>query len=73
MIKLIVALDPNNLIGKGDQMPWKIAEEFKHFKTTTLTHSLLFGRNTFLGFLPNLKIELFTCFLKKEFQELTIR
>ncbi|AAZ43809.1 dihydrofolate reductase [Mycoplasmopsis synoviae] len=49
MIKLIVALDPNNLIGKGDQMPWKIAEEFKHFKTTTLTHSLLFGRNTFLG------------------------
>ncbi|AAT27521.1 dihydrofolate reductase [[Mycoplasma] mobile] len=47
MIKLIVAIDPNNLIGSGTQMPWHIKEEFKHFKETTLNHALLFGQNTF--------------------------
>ncbi|QJG66745.1 dihydrofolate reductase [Mycoplasma phocoenae] len=49
MIKLIVAMDEHNLIGKGDKMPWHIKEEFIHFKNTTLTHALLFGRRTFLG------------------------
>lgn len=54
MIKLIVALDKNNLIGKGNKMPWHIREEFQHFKRTTIGHSLLFGKNTFLGLLKKL-------------------
>ncbi|WP_406614163.1 dihydrofolate reductase [Mycoplasma corogypsi] len=49
MIKLIVAVDPNNLIGNGNVMPWNIKQEFKHFRETTLNQALLFGRNTFLG------------------------
>ncbi|EFF41164.1 dihydrofolate reductase [Mycoplasmopsis alligatoris] len=49
MIKLIVAIDKNNLIGNGDKMPWHIKDEFIHFKKTTLNHALLFGRTTFLG------------------------
>ncbi|WP_027120508.1 dihydrofolate reductase [Mycoplasmopsis lipofaciens] len=49
MIKLIVALDKNNLIGNGNKMPWNIKEEFIHFKKTTLNNALLFGKNTFLG------------------------
>lgn len=49
MIKLIIALGPNNLIGIGNKMAWHIPAEFKHFKDTTIGHSLLFGKNTFLG------------------------
>ncbi|MBN4083407.1 dihydrofolate reductase [Mycoplasma sp. CSL10137] len=55
MIKLIVALDKNNLIGNKDKLPWRIKEELNHFKTTTLNHSLLFGKNTFLGLPHRLK------------------
>lgn len=49
MVKLIVAIGPNNLIGNNDKMPWHIKEEFQHFKNTTLNHALLMGRTTFLG------------------------
>ncbi|NQZ29506.1 MAG: dihydrofolate reductase [Mycoplasmatales bacterium] len=49
MIKLIVAMTGERLIGNGDKLPWKIPAEFKHFKTTTMGHSLLFGRTTFEG------------------------
>ncbi|AAP56397.2 Bifunctional protein including dihydrofolate reductase and deoxycytidylate deaminase family domains [Mycoplasmoides gallisepticum CA06_2006.052-5-2P] len=49
MIKLIVAMDEANLIGKKDKMPWHIKEEFEHFRKTTIGHALLFGKTTFLG------------------------
>ncbi|OYD26991.1 dihydrofolate reductase [Mycoplasma testudineum] len=49
MIKLIVATAEDNLIGQNDKMPWNIKSEFDHFRNTTLNHSLLFGRTTFLG------------------------
>ncbi len=47
MIKLIVAMTPEKLIGKNNKMPWHISAEFAHFKNTTMGHSLLFGRTTF--------------------------
>lgn len=37
------------MLGKGDKMPWHISEEFKHFKETTMGHSLLLGRRTYNG------------------------
>lgn len=49
MIKLITAIGPNNLIGKGDKMAWHIPAEFKHFKETTVGHSLFMGGRTFKG------------------------
>lgn len=61
MIILIVAMDENGLIGKLDSsngMPWKNAEELKHFKNRTLGHTLLMGKNTYLAIgkpLPNRK------------------
>lgn len=54
MIKLIAAVGPNNLIGSGDKLPWHLPSEFKHFKETTLNHSLLFGKTTYLGIGKNL-------------------
>lgn len=56
MIKLIVAHDPNKLIGQGDKMPWHIKEELAFFKQETLNQALLMGQKTFQGLpkaLPN--------------------
>ena len=36
MFKIIVAHDPNRVIGNGLLIPWHIKEDFKHFKETTL-------------------------------------
>lgn len=59
MIKLIVAMSQNGLIGNGDKLPWHIKEELKFFKETTEGHALLMGDTTFLGLpgkLPGRKI-----------------
>ena len=47
MITIIVAADKNNLIGKkgtDNGMPWHNSEDFKHFRSTTLNHTLLMGK-----------------------------
>jgi len=40
-----VALD--GTIGIGDNIPWRISEDFKHFRNTTMGHALIMGYNTF--------------------------
>ena len=50
MITIIVAADQNNLIGKkgtDNGMPWHNSEDFKHFRSTTLNHTLLMGKTTY--------------------------
>lgn len=47
MIKIIVAMDPNRLIGKNNQLPWNIKEDLAHFKETTLNHAIVMGRKTY--------------------------
>jgi|SRR5690606_32895561 len=46
-ITLIVAAAENNAIGKDNQMPWHLPDDFKYFKKTTLEHSVVMGRKTF--------------------------
>ena len=53
MIKLIVALDKNNLIGNDSYLPWKIKKELAFFKKVTLNHNLIMGRKTFVA-IPNI-------------------
>ena len=36
MISLIWAMDKNNLIGKGNDLPWHYPEDLKYFKGWTL-------------------------------------
>lgn len=58
MIKIIVAMDPNQLIGKNNQLPWNIKEDLTHFKETTTGHSIVMGRKTYESIgrpLPNRK------------------
>ncbi len=50
MISLIVAYSKNNkVIGKNNQIPWHISEDFKHFKAYTLNKTILMGKNTYLS------------------------
>ncbi|MCH8568277.1 MAG: dihydrofolate reductase [Balneolales bacterium] len=44
---LIVAHDKNNLIGNKGSLPWKLPEDLRHFKQTTMGKPLLMGRKTF--------------------------
>ena len=46
-ITLIVAAAENNAIGKNNQMPWHLPNDFKYFKKNTLEHSIVMGRKTF--------------------------
>lgn len=55
MVKIIVAVSENNIIGKDDKLPWHIKEELAFFKKTTLGHTLLFGRKTYASLPGKLK------------------
>lgn len=47
MISLVVAMGKNREIGLNNQMPWKLSEDLKNFKKTTMGHHVLMGRKTF--------------------------
>ena len=49
-------MDKNNLIGKGNNLPWHYSLDMKYFKETTLNHSVIMGENTYYSLgkpLPN--------------------
>lgn len=45
--KAIAAMSLNRVIGAGNQIPWRLPEDFKWFKQTTLGHVVVMGRKTF--------------------------
>ena len=47
MFIAIAAMAKNRVIGLGNTIPWYLPEEFKHFKATTLGHTLIMGRLTY--------------------------
>lgn len=47
MLELIVAFDENRLIGKGNELPWHISEDLKHFKKLTTGNRIIMGRVTY--------------------------
>lgn len=56
MINLIVALDKNNLIGKDNDLPWRLPRDLQYFKSRTLNSPIVMGRKTFQslpGLLPD--------------------
>lgn len=46
-ISLIAALAKNNVIGKANEMVWRLPDDFKRFKSITSHHYILMGRKTF--------------------------
>lgn len=47
MISFIVAMDQNGLIGKDNDLPWRLPADLKRFKKITMGHSVIMGRKTF--------------------------
>lgn len=47
MISLMVAHDPNRVIGKDNQLPWHIPEDLAYFKKHTVGKGMVMGRNTY--------------------------
>ena len=47
MLELIVAFDDNRLIGRGNELPWHISEDLKHFKKLTNGNRIIMGRVTY--------------------------
>jgi len=45
--KAIAAMSLNRVIGRGSEIPWRIPEDFKWFKETTMGHVLVMGRKTY--------------------------
>ncbi|QFT89298.1 Dihydrofolate reductase [Bacillus sp. THAF10] len=47
MISLIVATDRNGLIGKNNDLPWRLPADLAYFKKITLGNTVVMGRKTF--------------------------
>lgn len=46
-LSIIVAHDPNLVIGKEGELPWHFSEDLKFFKRTTMGSPILMGRGVF--------------------------
>lgn len=51
-ISSIVAVAENGVIGKDNDLPWRLSEDLKFFKKTTSGHHIIMGRKNFqsIGF-----------------------
>jgi len=47
MINMIWAMDENNLVGKGDRIPWHIKEDLLYYKSKTKGQTVLMGDTTY--------------------------
>ncbi|MDB5274192.1 MAG: folA [Chitinophagaceae bacterium] len=46
-LSVIVAISENHVIGKGDELPWRLSADLKRFKTITMGHPIIMGRKTY--------------------------
>ncbi|MFC3885238.1 type 3 dihydrofolate reductase [Bacillus songklensis] len=47
MISLIAAMDENRLIGKNNDLPWRLPADLAYFKKVTMGRTVVMGRKTF--------------------------
>lgn len=47
IVSAIVAMSENRIIGKNNQLPWRLPADLKHFKAITTGHVILMGRKTY--------------------------
>lgn len=47
VISLIAAVAENGVIGRDNELVWRLPDDFKYFKQTTSGHPILMGRKTF--------------------------
>jgi len=47
LVTIVVAMTESGLMGRAGKLPWRLPEDLKHFKQTTLGHACVMGRKTF--------------------------
>jgi dihydrofolate reductase len=47
VLELVVAVAENDVIGRGNRLPWRLPADLQHFKALTLGKSILMGRKTY--------------------------
>jgi dihydrofolate reductase len=46
-VELVVAVSENDVIGRANQLPWRLSGDLRHFRALTMGHSILMGRKTY--------------------------
>lgn len=46
-LELVVAAAENDVIGRGNQLPWHLPADLRHFKALTIGKPILMGRKTY--------------------------
>ena len=46
-VSFVVAMARNRVIGRNNTLPWRLSEDLKRFKATTMGKPILMGRRTF--------------------------
>lgn len=46
-LAIIVAADPDGVIGSDNQLPWHLPDDLRHFRAITTGHTVLMGRKTY--------------------------
>jgi dihydrofolate reductase len=47
VVELVVAVSENDVIGRANQLPWRLSADLRHFKSLTMGHHILMGRKTY--------------------------
>lgn len=55
IISLIAALSKNNVIGKSNDLPWRLPDDMKYFMQTTSGHYVLMGRKNYESLPPKFR------------------
>lgn len=46
-LQIVVAVDPDGVIGRDNQLPWHLPEDLRHFKRITTGYTVVMGRRTY--------------------------
>lgn len=46
-VSMIVAVADNGVIGRDGGLPWRLSNDLRHFKATTMGHHIVMGRKTY--------------------------
>lgn len=47
IVSFMVAMDENRVIGKDNNLPWRLPSELQYVKKTTMGHPLIMGRKNY--------------------------
>jgi len=55
IVSLIAAVSQNGVIGRNNDLPWKLPDDMKYFMETTKNHAVIMGRKNFDSLPPKFK------------------